>query len=316
MMNKNSTGSEQIKTNTPLISMCICTFRRPEGIHRALSSLLDTEIPTGWQVEFIVVDNDANTPASDIIHSISTHRPTAAIRYFVESHPGVSHARNRCIREARGSILTFIDDDEYVGANWLVQLVLTLEEHQADAVFGPVIPCFERAPPPWIASAGMHYRARFPTGSTVDWGNAQTNNVAFRRTLLDSGNMFSVYFTKTGGEDSLFFAIAAASGKKLIWCDDAIVTETVPLKRMTRRWVLERAFNGGRTFVRLQAILVSPLAYVFYAVYGLLLSILLVPPFLLTAAVGHAQHMKYASRLFGNLGKIAAKFYGGGHYGG
>lgn len=308
--------SNDDQTNKPLISMCICTFRRPEGIRRALNSLIDAEIPTGWQVEFIVVDNDVNRSGSDIIKSISVNRPTAVIRYFVESHPGVSHARNRCLREARGSILTFIDDDEYVGSNWLVQLVLALEGHQADAVFGPVIPCFERTPPPWIEPAGTHYRARFSTGSTVDWKNAQTNNVAFRRTLLNSGNIFSVYFTKTGGEDSLFFAMAAASGKKLIWCDDAIVTETVPLKRMTRRWVLERAFNGGRTFVRLQAILVSPLAYVFYAVYGLLLTILLTPIFLLTAAIGHAQYMKYASRVFGNLGKIAARFYSGGNYGG
>lgn len=311
-----SINSDKIQADTPLISMCICTFRRPEGIHRALNSLIDARIPTGWQVEFIVVDNDANTSASDIIQSISACRPTAVIRYFVETHPGVSHARNRCLREARGSILTFIDDDEYVGSDWLVQLVLTLEGHQADAVFGPVVPCFEIDPPPWIESTRTHYRDRFPTGSTIDWRNAQTNNVAFRRTLLNSGNVFSVYFAKTGGEDSLFFAMAAAAGKKLVWCDDAVVTETVPLKRMTRRWALERSFNGGRTFVRLQAILVSPLAYVFYAVYGLLLSILLVPLFLLTAALGHSQHMKYASRLVGNLGKVVARFYGGGHYGG
>jgi succinoglycan biosynthesis protein ExoM len=313
---KNSDITKADTTLTTLISLCVCTFRRPEGINRALNSLIDAEIPQGWRAEFIVVDNDDRASASEIVKSISAHRPAVVIRYFIEPKSGVSHARNRCLREARGSILTFIDDDEYVKSDWLVQLVLTLEQQQADAVFGPVIPCFETAPPPWVESTGAHYRARFPTGSIVDWKNAQTNNVAFRRTLLNSGNMFSVYFTKTGGEDSLFFAKAAASGQKLVWCDDAIVTETVPIKRMTRRWVLERAFNGGRTFVRLQAIRVSPLAYVFYAVYGLLLSILLIPPFLLTAAVGDAKHMKYASRLFGNLGKIAARFYGGGHYGG
>ncbi|WP_310460723.1 glycosyltransferase family 2 protein [Sphaerotilus sp.] len=296
--------------------MCICTFRRPDGIRRALTSLIDADIPPGWRVEFIVVDNDRDESALEIVSAIKNNRPNAVVHYFVETKPGVSYARNRCIDEASGSVLTFIDDDEYVGPHWLIDFILTLDAHHADAVFGPVIPSFEAPPPAWIGLTGAHQRARFPTGSTVEWRNAQTNNVAFRRSLLNDGKRFPVQFAKTGGEDSLFFAVAAASGHKLVWCDKAMVTETVPLNRMTRRWVLERAFNGGRTFVRLQAILVSPLAYVYYGIYGLLFSLILIPPLLFTLAIGHARHMQYARSLLGNLGKVAARFYGGGHYGG
>jgi succinoglycan biosynthesis protein ExoM len=305
-----------LETRQPLISICICTFRRPEGIRRALTSLIDTEMPPGWQIEFIVVDNDQGQSALDVIHRIRHDRPDAVVRYFAEPKPGVSHARNRCIDEAHGDILTFIDDDEYVGQSWLVNLVSTLDRQQADAVFGPVVPSFDAAPPAWVDATGTHRRARSSTGSAVAWKNAQTNNVAFRRALLGAGNRFSVEFAKTGGEDSLFFATAAAAGHRLVWCDEAVVTETVPIERMTKRWVLERAFHGGRTFVRLQANLVSPLAYGYYAVYGLLYSLAIVPPLLLTLAIGHVRSMQYARILAGNLGKIAARFYGGGKYGG
>ncbi|MEN9483643.1 MAG: hypothetical protein RLZZ444_4620 [Pseudomonadota bacterium] len=311
---KISTG--RMETGKPLISICICTFRRPEGIRRALTSLIDTDTPPGWQIEFIVVDNDKDQSALNIINRVRLDRPDATVRYFAEQNPGVSHARNRCIAEANGEILTFIDDDEYVGQHWLVNLISTLERQQADAVFGPVVPSFAVPPPAWVNATGTHQRARSSTGSPVAWRNAQTNNVAFRRSLLNSGHRFSVEFAKTGGEDSLFFAAAAASGHHLVWCDEAVVTETVPLERMTRRWVLERAFHGGRTFVRLQAKLVSPLAYGYYAAYGLLYSLAVLPPLLLTVAIGHARYMQYARILAGNLGKIAARFYGGGNYGG
>lgn len=312
----DASATQPEQADESLISLCVCTFRRPEGIRRALTSLIDTDVPQGWRVEFIVVDNDKERSAQATINDVLSDRPNAAVHYVVEQNAGVSHARNRCITEASGSILTFIDDDEYVGPRWLVDMIATLDALGADAVFGPVVPSFERRPPNWIERSGTHRRSRAPTGSPVEWGDAQTNNVAFRRTLLKSGNRFSVRFSKTGGEDSLFFAMACAAGLKLVWCDEAIVTETIPPDRMTRRWILERAFNGGRTYVRLQATLISPLAYIYYAIYGLLYALILLPPLLLAMAIGHAKHMQYARSLFGNLGKVAARFYGGGNYGG
>lgn len=304
------------QTTAPLISMCICTYRRPEGIRRALTSLIDTDAPAGWNIEFIVVDNDAEHSASEVVAAVKASRPSADVHYFVETVPGVSHARNRCLNEANGSILTFIDDDEYVDQSWLVNLVLALETYKADAVFGPVIPEFSSTPPEWIELTGMHRRARFPTGSAVEWRNAQTNNVALRRSLLNNGRQFSVEFAKTGGEDSQFFAKASAEGHKFVWCDEAKVTEIVPAIRMTRRWALERAFNGGRTFVRLQANLVTPFSFPYYAIYGALFSLILIPPLIFNIIINNKKYMYYARRLAENLGKISSRFHGGGHYGG
>lgn len=299
-----------------VISICVCTFKRPVGIRRALRSLLDMSRPSGWTIEFIVVDNDPSGSAAKAIEEeFPTGIPTD-VRYFIESTSGVSHARNRCLLEAIGDLIGFIDDDEWVGQNWLIDHLATLDQHEADAVFGPVIPQFDKAIPVWSLTCGTYQRKQFQTGSELRWGDAQTNNTLFRRRMVESlGLRFSPHFASTGGEDSYFFAQAQEAGCKLIWCDSAKVTESVPESRMTRRWALERAFHGGRTYVRLHSARGMPFAYSYFAVYGLVYLTLLTPIWIVSACIGSNRQMPYALKLAGNLGKLFAKFYKSGKYG-
>jgi hypothetical protein len=37
----------------------------------------------------------------------------------------------------------------------------------------------------------------------------------------------------------------------MIWCDEAIVIDIVPADRLTREWVLQRAFRMGNTWSRI-----------------------------------------------------------------
>lgn len=272
--------------------------------------------PSGWAIEFIVVDND---PSGSAAASIKEEFPAGIppeIHYFVESVSGVSHARNRCLTEATGELIGFIDDDEWVGPDWLIDHLATLDQHAADAVFGPVIPQFEKDVPAWSITCGTYQRRRFKTGTQLQWKEAQTNNTLFRRRLIETlGLRFSPYFASTGGEDSYFFAQAEQAGCKLIWCDAAEVTETVPESRMTRQWALERAFHGGRTYVRLQSARGMPFAYTYFAAYGLVYSLLLTPIWLISACTGSNKQMPYALKLVGNIGKIFAKIYNSGKYG-
>ena len=43
-----------------------------------------------------------------------------------------------------------------------------------------------------------------------------------------------------------------AAGYAMIWCDEAVVTDVVPVARLTREWVLRRAFAlSGRLSARI-----------------------------------------------------------------
>lgn len=299
-----------------LISVCICTFRRPEGLRRALASAFALQIPSGCSIELLVVDNDASGSAAAVVDSFRGMATDISLRLLHEPTPGVSHARNRCLDTAAGEMLAFFDDDEFVNPDWLIELLACMDRTRADAVFGPVLPAFETAPTPWALASGVHDRQRFPSGTVLPWREARTGNVALRRSMLAGGHRFSTEFARTGGEDSLFFATAQSQGRKLVWCDEAIVHESVPAQRMERAWILHRAFMGGRTYVRLEARLGRRLPYTTFALRGLVASVLSLAAVAALYLRGDARHVRHLCRLYGHLGKVAARFYSYGPYAG
>jgi succinoglycan biosynthesis protein ExoM len=304
--------------NSPdrLISICICTYKRPDGLRHALQSLIEMHLPPGCCLEVLVVDNDAAASAAVVVDEFRTVFVDLHLRYILESAPGVSHARNRCLSGATGEVMAFIDDDEFVQADWLVELLRCMDNTQADAVFGPVLPFFDVPPTPWLMASGINDRQRFLTGTPIPWREARTGNVMLRRSMIEGGHCFSTEFACTGGEDSLFFAKAQLSGRKLVWCDEAVVHESVPVQRMARAWVLHRAFMGGRTYVRLEASLGRQWPYAAFALRGLVASMVSVAAVAWFYVRRDSRYVRHLCRLYGHFGKMAARFYSRGPYAG
>jgi hypothetical protein len=114
---------------------------------------------------------------------------------------------------------------------------------------GPVVSEFAQEPEPWITAGRFFLRLRHATGTPVTV--AATNNL-----LLDLhqirrlGLEFDAEFGLSGGSDTLFTRQLHRRGGKLIWCDEATVTDVVPAARSTRSWVLRRARRMGNTWTR------------------------------------------------------------------
>ncbi|MEX8495704.1 glycosyltransferase family 2 protein [Sphaerotilus sp.] len=305
-----------MRSTDRLISICICTYKRPAGLRQALQSLTRMAIPSGCRVETLVVDNETAGSAAVVVDDLHRAHPALALRYMQEPTPGVSHARNRCLNSAAGDFIVFIDDDEFVNSEWLVELLRCMDSTRADAVFGPVVPFFEMPPTAWLVASGVNDRLRFPTGTELPWREARTGNVMLRHTMVEDGHRFSTDFARTGGEDSLFFAMAKQRGHQLVWCDEAVVHESVPVQRMTRSWVLQRAFMGGRTYVRLEARLGHRWPYLYFALRGLASALVSMATIAALYVRGDARHVRHLCRLYGHLGKVAARFYSHGPYAG
>jgi hypothetical protein len=169
--------------------------------------------------------------------------------------------------------------------------------------------------PAWLSDEAIVSRQRFDTGAAITWCNARTGNVLMARRLVAAVREFDVRFARTGGEDSLFFATAQKLGFKMVWCDEATVNETVPPARMTQRWVIQRAFYGGRTFTRLNAALYGHQAYIKWFVHGLAMFSLYAVPAFVMWMFKRKGWLHYVRKLAGAAGKMAAPFYGGGEYG-
>jgi len=130
------------------VSICIATYRRPEGLSRLLDSLERLKLPIGIRIETIVVDNDSDASAASI--ALSRSGSIEPLHYCVEPCRNIALARNQALSEASGEWILFIDDDEVADENWISEYLKLVEREPCDGAFGPVLPRFEVSGPGWI----------------------------------------------------------------------------------------------------------------------------------------------------------------------
>ena len=232
------------------ISVCICTFRRPQQLATLLHAIAAQSLTGIDAVQVVVVDNDPANSAGAFLRSFEMEPPFSLVALHV-AQPNISVARNSAIGAALGEFIAFIDDDEVPAVDWLHRLLITMQTHSADVVFGPVLAVYKVSTPEWIRKGGYFERRRFSTGTPIDEADARTGNVLLKAPLLkELTQPFETSFGRTGGEDSLLFRDLLAGGARFIWCDEATVSEEVPDDRASATWLLKRSFRIGQTWIR------------------------------------------------------------------
>ncbi|MFT3860674.1 glycosyltransferase family 2 protein [Micropruina sp.] len=233
----------------PSVRVAVLTYRRPDDIAAAIPRLVAeavTATADGWDVDVLVIDNDADASARKVVTQAAASS-AVPVGYVVEPVSGIAAARNRALTESsERDLLVFIDDDERPVERWLS---LLLDAHQAygGAVVGPVVSQFDSEPDSWISSGGFFTRRRMATGSPVVV--AATNNLLLDLREIRSFELeFDLDFGLSGGSDTLFTRELVARGGRMTWCDEAVVYDIVPASRTTRRWVLLRALRSGTSW--------------------------------------------------------------------
>ncbi|MBW4629121.1 MAG: glycosyltransferase [Brasilonema octagenarum HA4186-MV1] len=233
-----------------LISVCVSTYQRPEGLKRLLDGLNQLtfskcETPN---LEVIVVDNDSTGSASALC-SVKEKNFNGVLKYSIEPTRGISNSRNKalaCINKDT-NFVAFIDDDEVPASSWLDELLFVQQKLDADVVTGPVFPHFtETDVPNWVLKGKFFEPTHFPTGHPLKV--AFTNNVLIRFEILRQIHiMFDERFALSGGEDSHFFMRLSRAGYKIVWADTALVYEWIPQNRTKMKWILRRGYRCWST---------------------------------------------------------------------
>lgn len=280
------------------ITVCICTFKRPQLLSRLLHELTGQDTDGQFTYSIVVVDNDRLRSAEAVVSEFVKNSPILA-RYCVESRQNIARARNKAVENAEGDFIAFIDDDEFPTRGWLLSLLKTLTEYQVDGVLGPVKPHFDAEPPRWVIEGGFHDRPMDPTGTRLDWSKCRTGNVLLKRQL----------FAQTeppfrpeclSGEDQDFFRRMIEKGHAFVWCNEAVAYEVVPPARWKRSFLVRRALFRGVFSVRnhgfparriLQSVIAVP-------AYGVALPVALV--------FGQARFMKCVFKFSYHLGRLLA----------
>ncbi|WP_281784613.1 glycosyltransferase family 2 protein [Sinimarinibacterium flocculans] len=233
---------------TMRISVCIATYRRPERLRVLLDDLIVQRRPPH---EVIVVDNDAEGSARAVVDVARGRGLPFALHYEIQPQKNVAITRNRSVALAQGNWLAFVDDDERAPPAWLGDLAAAAARFDADAVLGPVLPLLPDSAPPWLRRGRFYDWARLPTGSVVPVRLLRFGNVLLSaEVLLTQAQVFDPAYGLTGGEDGDLLARLTQAGARIVWCDEASVTEPVEAARMSLRWLLLRALRGGQDFAR------------------------------------------------------------------
>jgi succinoglycan biosynthesis protein ExoM len=236
--------------NSRHITVCVCTFRRPALLRRALEGIARQRTNDTLTFAVVVADNDINESARAVAHEFAG-RSKIGLTYCVEPRQNIALARNRALAEAHGEFVAFIDDDESPSPEWLGALVDACDAYKSAGALGPVHPEFEQPPPRWVLKGGFCERPVHQTGQTMLWQHTRTGNVLLRRAILGSASEpFDPLFSN-GGEDIDFFRRMTGDGHVFVWCNEAVVYEVVPPDRLTRGYMLRRALLRGRNTLKL-----------------------------------------------------------------
>jgi succinoglycan biosynthesis protein ExoM len=267
------------------VSIIIPTLRREQLLANLIPRCFAQLGCADGQVEVIVVDNCPLLSAKPVVERLS-EKFGPSLRYLSERRPGVSHVRNVGVRAARGRFIGFIDDDELPAETWLASMLACLKAHDADVVLGPVYPIFdcpEANNDAFICKTFTQSSDR-PTGTVIRpislrhallrrpycYRTMATNNALLNASrCIASEEPFAPALGRLGGEDVLFFHNLYLSGKKVVWCREAVVQEQIPAERLSLGYILRKRYRNGQ-ITSLTCMMTRPRQYPRLAVWTLL----------------------------------------------
>lgn len=206
-------------------------------------------------IVFLVVENNSAPSLELEVKKFRLQMTNDQIEYLLEPTLGISAARNRALDYALGNgfdFLVYVDDDEIVDRDWLVQLCKERDRLDLDIVGSPVRPTANVSELSlWqkvILSGLQRAESRSEERNKLkcSQGKSEGIKVATGSWLgrLDffrsTGLRFEAHFGLTGGEDWQLYARAKSLGAKTGWACDAIVYETVPLARLKLSYYYRR----------------------------------------------------------------------------
>jgi len=242
------TADRQADSHGPLgveVLVAVCTFRRPAQLLSLLDSLLEQRLQDGVRVRVLVVDNSPGLEAESTVLQFAT-RAALPVMYVPHGAGNIASGRNEALRRIPDDVdlVALIDDDELAEPDWLARLVSSQRRTSADVVTGPVLASYPLGTPAWLQSDDLFS----VTGTSGFVQEAVTGNALLRAGIVrDLGLSFDTSLGASGGEDQLFFRSASAQGARLWFEPSAVVCETIPIERLSLRYLLRREYRKGNT---------------------------------------------------------------------
>ena len=226
-----------------MISIVICTYNRQDYLPKCLMHLKNQNC-SSEDFEIILINNNSTDKTEQICQGFLKENPDLNINYFVEINPGLSFARNRGIKEAKGSIICFIDDDgfaipEYV--NIISDFSTNINYSNYIAFGGKVIPCYnEGKAPKWISPHISGLVSEVDLGRKVKLFSKKYPagcNMIFRREFFEKYGGFNTDL-HTRGDDKFIFLKLKEVGHRILYIPSLIVSHFIDDYRLEKSFIV------------------------------------------------------------------------------
>jgi glycosyltransferase involved in cell wall biosynthesis len=239
------------------VSIILCTRNRADSLVLTLESISRIKVPEGWSVELLIIDNGSTDHTREVVdQSLLT---ILSCHYVYEPNIGLSHARNRGIKEAVGEILLWVDDDIRVSSDWVDKMCRPILDNVADAGAGGVVfpdnitEVLNLLPDPSLAGwcASTHEIDRSLPDRMVG------ANMVFHRRVLERVPSFDIELgagpnARGFAEEVLFSKQLKEAGYRIAGLFDVPVEHHFDLSRLTKTGLLDSARKMGRSAAYLE----------------------------------------------------------------
>jgi succinoglycan biosynthesis protein ExoM len=242
------------------LSLVILTYDRPEGLRETLASCLKQTNRLGLKIEIVVIDNHPTLSGQAVVEAMNTHA-NMPMRYISDLVRNMSALRNRGFTEAAGTMVAFIDDDEFADPDWTDEIVTALSKADAAIAVGPRHAHFAAGSPPAYDPGGQSFvrDLHLADGALIELVAARgkpnyglgTGNSLFdlQKCFGDGTEMMRDSFGDAGGEDAELFVRLYREGRTIVWAAKAIVTETVAPHRTKIGYRLIRTVREAQHYM-------------------------------------------------------------------
>jgi len=239
---------------SPFLSIIVCTYNREKYIGECLSRLAKQDIDQSTY-EVLIINNQSTDHTQAVIDKIITQYPKINFRSFIEENQGHTYARNRGIIEAKGNLLSFIDDDAFVQTDYCKEIIKFFKTHEKISdIGGRIIPKYEKTEPPWMS------KYLLPLVAAIDLGNLPKPfkgnkfpigaNMAFRKSIFEKYGVFDVNLGRRGaglegGDEKEMFIRLKRGGEKIFYVPEVVVKHIIPGSRIEKSYIMGLAKGVG-----------------------------------------------------------------------
>lgn len=233
----------------------MCTYNRADLLSQLLQSL-QTQAFEAQRYEIIVVDNNSTDSTSSLVKEFCCS--FSNLRYLLEPQQGLSHARNRGWREARGQYVAFMDDDARARRDWVETAWRCFGSIRPEplAVGGKILPLYDAGKPKWFHD-DFEVRSFGDNPRFLKSGESFSgSNMVFRRDVLEHYGGFDARvgvkgpYLSVGEETALFARIwRDKPDARFYYSPSMVVYHAVPQLKMTVSYVLKRSFVTGQVWI-------------------------------------------------------------------